>query len=66
MVQWLGLDPFTVKFGQGTKILQAAWQGQKKKKKEKERNTKQTHTTRNGRKMIVDENTDLRKGRKKY
>ena len=37
MVQWLGLGPFTVVAqgsipGQGTKILQDAWRGQKKKK----------------------------------
>ena len=39
-VQWLGLDTFTAESvgsipGRGTKILQAAWHGQKKKKKKK-------------------------------
>ena len=37
MVQWLGLGPFTARQGsipgQGTKVLQAAWHGQKKKKR---------------------------------
>ena len=40
MVQWLGLSPFTAGGagsipGWGTKILQVAWRGQKKKKKKK-------------------------------
>ena len=38
MIQWLGLHAFTAKdmdsiSGQGTKIPQATWHGQKKKKK---------------------------------
>ena len=42
MVQWLGLGAFTAEGmgsipGQGTKVLQAMWHGQKKKKKKRKK-----------------------------